>query len=150
MSRAKYLHLLDDLEVKRWYGNVCRGSRITADVYLRRLGAFCVTQGTSPSRLVEMGERSVTDLLMDARAAAALIAFAGVRPHVIGNHWGTDGLRIEDFLEVEVDNAGEKVQFKNIPTLIHVRKAVSKARRIAGVEISSCFVNSTFPTCIVL
>jgi hypothetical protein len=194
MRRAKYLHLLDDLEVKRWYGNVARGSRITADVYLRRLGAFCVTQGISPGRLVEMGERSVTDLLMDAvsemeehgyagsyvesnvkavkswlrhnrvklpvsikitgaddtptltdeqtptheelsrifracwldaRAAAALIAFAGVRPHVIGNHWGTDGLRVGDFLEVEVD---KKVEFKNIPTLIRVRKAVSKAR----------------------
>ena len=38
MSRTKYLHLLEDPEVKRWYQNVVRGSRITADVYLRRLG----------------------------------------------------------------------------------------------------------------
>jgi hypothetical protein len=37
MSRAKYLHLLEDPEVKRWHQNVARGSRITADVYLRRL-----------------------------------------------------------------------------------------------------------------
>ncbi|MGQ9543245.1 MAG: hypothetical protein ACUVTM_04030 [Candidatus Bathyarchaeia archaeon] len=37
-------------------------------------------------------------------------------------------MRIEDFLEVEVDNAGKKVEFKNIPTLIRVRKGLSKAR----------------------
>jgi hypothetical protein len=39
MSRAKYLHLLDDLKVKRWYGGCIQRfiSWITADVYLWRL-----------------------------------------------------------------------------------------------------------------
>jgi len=197
MSRAKYLHLLQDPEVKRWYQNVARGSRITADVYLRRLGAFCTAHNMSIHGLAELSEHDVANLLMDAisgmeekgyaggyiestvkaakswlrhnevkiqayikingtrdtptltneqsptceqlsrvfracwldaRVAAGLIAFTGMRPHAIGNYWGTDGVRTGDFLEVEIDNESKKVEFKNIPTLIRVRKGLSKAR----------------------
>ena len=197
MSRAKYQHLLEDPEVKRWYENVARGSRITADVYLRRLGAFCTVHNMSIRGLAELSERDVANLLMDAisgmeergyaggyiestvkaakswlrhnevkiqayikingtrdtptltneqsptheqlsrvfracwldaRAAAGLIAFTGMRPQAIGNYWGTDGLRIGDFLEVEIDNETKNVEFKVLPTLIRVRKGLSKAR----------------------
>jgi hypothetical protein len=196
MSKAKYLHLLEDPEVKRWHQNVARGSRITADVYLRRLGSLCNARHISLDELLKIGERELTNLLMDivsemeeqnyagsyiesavksvkswlrhnriklsvcikikgaddtptltneqsptceqlsrvfrgcwldARAAAALIAFTGMRPHAIGNYWGTDGLRIGDFLEVEINNENRKVEFKTIPTLIRIRKGLSKA-----------------------
>jgi len=197
MSRAKYLHLLENPEVKRWYQNVARGSRITADVYLRRLGSFCNTRNISVSELAGLSEQTAANLLMDvissmeehgytggyiesavksvrswlrhnsvkipgyikingaddtptltneqsptheqlsrvfracwldARSAAGLIAFTGMRPQVIGNHWGTDGLRTGDFLEVEIENESKKVEFKNSPALIRVRKGLSKAR----------------------
>jgi len=36
-------------------------------------------------------------------------------------------LRIGDFLEVEVDNENKRVEFMTIPTLIRVRKGLSKA-----------------------
>jgi hypothetical protein len=194
MSRAKYLHLLEDPEVKRWYKNLARGSQITADVYLRRLGSFCFSRGLSAGELVARGE-GVVDLLLDAvteleeqgyaggyvastvkavrswirhnrvklpvyikiagsddtptledeqtptheelskffracwldaRAAGGLMAFSGVRPQAIGNYRGTDGLRIGDFLEAEIDNANKKVEFKSIPALVRVRKVLSK------------------------
>jgi hypothetical protein len=35
--RCKHKHLLEDQDIKRWYDNLCRGSKVTADVYLRRL-----------------------------------------------------------------------------------------------------------------
>jgi len=196
MSRAKYLHLLEDPEVKRWYQNVARGSRITADVYLRRLGAFCIGHNISIRGLAGLGEQEIINLLMDivsdmeekgyaggyiestvksvkswlrhnrvklsvrikvkgaedtptltneqsptceqlsrvfracsldARAAAALIAFTGMRPQAIGDYWGTDGLRVGDFLEAEIDNENKLVQFKTIPTMVRVRKGLSKA-----------------------
>jgi len=196
MSRAKYLHLLENPEVKRWYQNVARGSRITADVYLRRLGSFCNTRNISVSELAGMSKQAAANLLMDvisgmeeqgytggyiesavksvrswlrhnsveipnyikingaddtptltneqsptceqlsrvfracwlgARAAAGLIAFTGMRPQAIGNYWGTDGLRIGDFLEVEVDNENKRVEFKTIPAMVRVRKGLSKA-----------------------
>jgi hypothetical protein len=61
-----------------------------------------------------------------ARAAAGLIAFTGMRPQTIGNCWGTDGLRIGDFPEVNIDNENMKVEFKATPTMVRVRKELSK------------------------
>ena len=63
--RAKCPHLLEDRNVKRWYENLARGSPVTADVYLRRPGAFCEENKTSPKTLASMQRRKLEDLLMD-------------------------------------------------------------------------------------
>jgi hypothetical protein len=52
-SMAKYGYLFEDPVVRRWYQNVARGSRITADIYLRPIGCFCIDFGLTPGRLVE-------------------------------------------------------------------------------------------------
>jgi len=195
-AKPSHLHLLEDAEVKRWYENVRRGSKITADVYLRRLGGLCIRNNTTPTGLVRLGDADATRLLLDqvselesegyagsyvesivkaarswlthnrialtvkikvtgaddtptlvnertptsqelagilrageldARAAAALIAFSGFRPEALGNYDGSDGIRIGDFLEVDIDRTQKKVEFKSFPTLIRVRKCISKA-----------------------
>ena len=64
-QKAKYARLLEDRDVRRWYDNVARGSSVTADVYLRRLGLFCTKHGLSPKRLVGMRDKQVRDLVMD-------------------------------------------------------------------------------------
>ncbi len=56
-SKAKYLYLLKDRKVERWYLNVARGSQITADVYLRRLGFFCSDRGLTPGQLARLSEQ---------------------------------------------------------------------------------------------
>jgi len=58
--------LLDDEDISRWYGNVARGSRVTADVYLRRLGNFCGRFHVTPRGLVSMGEDELYNLMLDA------------------------------------------------------------------------------------
>jgi hypothetical protein len=63
--RHTYAPLLDDPKIKRWHANVARGSLITADVYLRRLGNFCESSGISPDKLVAMDEEALRDLLLD-------------------------------------------------------------------------------------
>ncbi|MEO9309708.1 MAG: hypothetical protein ABI337_05375 [Nitrososphaera sp.] len=60
--------LSDDDNLLRWYKNVKRGSKITADVYLRTLRRFCEHTKTTPDGLVKIGKkniRKVEDLLMD-------------------------------------------------------------------------------------
>ena len=37
--------LFEDPDIRRWYDNLSRGSKITADVYLRRLGSICRSRG---------------------------------------------------------------------------------------------------------
>jgi hypothetical protein len=66
----------------------------------------------------------------DERQAAlvACLAFTGFRPHVFGNHRGSDGLKLEDLPELEVDNKEKKVKFNAIPTRITVRDKLSKTR----------------------
>jgi integrase len=62
------------------------------------------------------------------RASVALIIFSGCRPEVQGNFLGTEGLRIKDFPEMEMIN-NEEIQFKKIPTMVVVRKELSKIRK---------------------
>ena len=65
MRESEYSDLLEDKVLKRWYNNVARGSLITADVYLRRLGHFCNELKTTPNKLVEMKEEALYDLFLD-------------------------------------------------------------------------------------
>jgi len=196
MNKAKYADLLLDEDVKRWYRNLVRGSKVTADVSLRRLGLFCLKKGITPKQLIKLGKEKATKLILDtidefeakgyansyikgmlkavkswlkfnnmaltievkindaedsptlanertptqeelakifrackldARAAAALMAFSGLRPQVLGNYDGSDGLRLSDFLEAKIDNEKKLIEFTQIPTLIRVRKPLSKA-----------------------
>ena len=64
-GREKYASLLRDVDVHRWYENVARGSQVTADVYLHRLGAFCNHFSLTPKRLASLGRDEIYNLLLD-------------------------------------------------------------------------------------
>ena len=61
----KYIGLLDDPDVKRWYENLIRGSQSTADVRLRGLGRFCYHFSLTPKTLLEKSEKEISDIMMD-------------------------------------------------------------------------------------
>src|SRR5438445_1302548 len=66
VKKQKYQHLLEeDPDLKRWYKNVARGSVVTADVYLRRLGAFCESNALTTKTLLSMDDREIHNKLMD-------------------------------------------------------------------------------------
>jgi hypothetical protein len=192
--RAKYGYLLEDEDVKRWYENTARGSLITADVCLRRLGSFCESHKVTPKQFSALQEKELNDLILDyvsfaekkgyagnyinstikalkswlaynsrelktkikikgidetpslknervptleeerriflsgdskARTASVLIAHSGLRPKTLGNYQGDDGLTVGDFPELGIE--GKTVTFSAIPTMIIVRKELSKA-----------------------
>ncbi|MEO9310242.1 MAG: hypothetical protein ABI337_08100, partial [Nitrososphaera sp.] len=65
---GRHKRLLADPDVKRWYDNIARGSTITADVRLRRLGVYCENTDITPKKLAQIGiknVRDVEDLLLD-------------------------------------------------------------------------------------
>jgi hypothetical protein len=193
MKRPSYAPLLEDPKISRWHANLARGSQITADVYLRRLGNFCESTQITPLKLVTMDEDSLHDLLLDkvtdmekkytgsytksvikaikswlkhngvevkreikirgvedtptlkdekvptqaelkkiffstdlkGRTASVLVAHSGLRIEVVGNYLGDDGLRIRDLPELKVE--GESIEFEQVPTLVIVRRELSKA-----------------------
>ena len=61
-----------------------------------------------------------------ARVSIALMAFSGLRPETLGNYNGMDGLRLGDFIEAEIKEDG--IEFTKLPTMLIVRKNLSKAR----------------------
>jgi hypothetical protein len=61
------------------------------------------------------------------RLAEALMAFANLRPQVLGNHDGSDGLMIQDLPDITIRN--HQVHCEVIPSRIIVRAALSKTRR---------------------
>jgi hypothetical protein len=58
------------------------------------------------------------------KVAIALVAFSGGRIEPLGDQAGVDGVEIRDFPEMEV--SGGKVTFTKIPTLVHVRRSLTK------------------------
>ena len=60
-----------------------------------------------------------------AKCSIALMAFAGLRPEVLGNMYGLDGLRVGDLPEMRIE--GGRVTFTKVPTMVIVRPSLSKA-----------------------
>ena len=52
----KYVHLLENADVNRWFENLRARSIITATVYLRTLGLFCKLNNTTPTQILNKAE----------------------------------------------------------------------------------------------
>ncbi len=63
---GKSRRLLSDPNVAAWYSNLCEGSEITADVYLRRLERFCEENATKPETLAVMDSKAAFNVLVAA------------------------------------------------------------------------------------
>ncbi len=59
-----------------------------------------------------------------ARVSISLMAFSGLRPQVLGNYQGLNGLRLENFPELDI--SGGNIIFKKIPIQIIVPSQLSK------------------------
>jgi integrase len=72
-----YSTLLEDKTIKRWYDNVARGSKITADVYLRRLGCLCLDLKLTPQTLTKISETELYNLFLDTISKMEQEGYAG-------------------------------------------------------------------------
>ena len=195
-SRKK--KMLANLDIKRWYDNLARGSPITADVRLRRLDRFCQIHQMTPMEIVDLGMRdlrTMIDLLEDhitwmeekgyspgytegfiktikswlghfdveikrrlkvrntgytptlqnervpdgqeisevfsraslrASVMISLMSKSGLRPEVLGNHDGTDGLQMRDLPDIVIHQGTAKCI--RTPNQVIVRRELSKAK----------------------
>ena len=71
----------------------------------------------------------LADILNSARArertSISLMALSGVRPEVLGNYQGKDGLKLADIKDLAISN--NDIHFERIPARIVVRSTLSKA-----------------------
>jgi len=67
-TKSRHKRLLADPDVRRWYQNIARGSTMTADVRLRRLGVYCERTDMTPREFAQIGiddVRKAEDILLD-------------------------------------------------------------------------------------
>jgi integrase len=65
MVSQNYRALLEDENLKRWYKNTSRGSKVTADVYLRRLGNYQKKTGITPTDMLSKTESELHSMMLD-------------------------------------------------------------------------------------
>ncbi|MDH5569431.1 MAG: hypothetical protein OEX98_06555, partial [Nitrosopumilus sp.] len=66
-TKSRHKRLLADPDVRRWYQNIARGSTMTADVRLRRLGVYCERTDMTPREFAQIGiddVRKAEDILL--------------------------------------------------------------------------------------
>ena len=56
MVSGKYSVFKESSDLKRWLTNLSRGSPVTAEVYMRRVGRVCELLSTSPKGLLDKSE----------------------------------------------------------------------------------------------
>ena len=61
------------------------------------------------------------------KSACALVAFAGLRLEALGSYLGNDGLKLMDLPEIKIKSKTADVT--NMPTIIMVRKSLSKTKK---------------------
>jgi integrase len=65
-GQSKYGYLLKaDPNLERWYSNLKRGSEYTADIYFRRLCAFCQKHGTIPDEFQKLPQKKIEEMAQD-------------------------------------------------------------------------------------
>lgn len=84
-----------------------------------------LTDERIPTRQELHGALSVAD--ERGKAIISLCAFSGLRPEVLGNRKGTEGLRLKDLPELEVKDG--RIVFRRLPTMVRVRRELSKNKR---------------------
>jgi len=61
------------------------------------------------------------------KTACVLVGFSGLRIETLGNYLGDDGLKLRDFPELALKK--ESVDFEDMPTMIMIRKNLSKTKK---------------------
>jgi len=65
-ATRRYKSLLEqDPNLRRWFLNNTKGSVIVAEVYLRRLGSFCIQGNISPADYAKLPKRKMEELAFD-------------------------------------------------------------------------------------
>ncbi len=93
-----------------------------------KVGNMSLTPTLETERIPTSGELLQILSYAESRGkcSIALMAFSGLRPQVLGDLTGKDGLEIRDFPELKI--VGKSVTFTKMPTRVNVRATLSKAR----------------------
>jgi len=126
MAKEKYASLKNNPEIKRWFLNMSRGSMITGEVYMRRLGQFCEINNTDPIAITKMTEKEIANMLMDTVSllesqGKAGSFIAGIVKSV--KSWLTfNGISIKQKIKVKGVDSTPSLKDEKIPSQEELKK----------------------------
>jgi hypothetical protein len=141
-GRAKYVHLLENHDVERWYHNVARGSPVTADVYLRRLGSFCAESNVTPAVLATTAPIKLGNLLMDyvsAKEKQYAGSYVESTVKAVKSWLAHNGIELKRKIKIRGANDTPSLRDERVPTkdeLHHVLLSASKQARVACILVA--------------
>ena len=114
-------------------------------IYLKVVKSWLQFNSIKLVRRIKVGDTSRTPTIEDERvpdknelkqiigyakprgkASICFMAFSGLRPQVLGDYTGIDGLEIRDLPELKIED--NQIIFEKIPTMVVVRPELSKAK----------------------
>jgi hypothetical protein len=138
-TEARYAILREDPTIERWYRNMARGSLVTADVYLRRLGNVCRTNDTQPADLVGMtseGRRNfLTDLVSSMESKGLSGGYIESTLKALRSWLSFNGVPWEHRIKVRGTQATPTLEKERVPTQDELRRiflAASSRERVAA------------------
>ncbi len=148
-AQPKYRDLIEDPDVKRWYDNVARGSKITADVYLRRLGSICSSRGMeNPKELLALatdaGERMwsynfIMDLVTRLEAEGKAGSYIHSNTKALRSWFAHNGINVEGRIKIRGAQDTPSLKDKHAPTSSELSMFFSNAppqTRCAGALVA--------------
>jgi len=126
MAKEKYASLKNNPDIKRWFLNMSRGSVITGEVYLRRLGQFCEINNTDPIAITKMTEKEIANMLMDTVSllesqGKAGSFIAGIMKSV--KSWlSFNGISIKQKIKVKGADSTPSLKDERIPSQEELKK----------------------------
>ncbi len=130
-GEGKWRRLLEDPDIKRWYDNLARGSRATADNYLRVLGRFLTANDATPQAIVSLTTKTREDLLADHISGLLEAGKAGsyveVTKKAVASWLDWNGLRLTR--KIRVPNVARRPSLReaHIPSQDELRRVLNVA-----------------------
>lgn len=152
-AKPKYRDLFKDSDVKRWYGNVSRGSRITVDVYLRRLGSICRSRGMkNPKDLLALATRGggtlwaynfIMDLVTKLEAEGKAGSYIHSNTKALRSWFAHNGINVEGRIRIKGAQDAPSLKDKHAPTSSWTGPLF--LRTLFGVQASHFLSSSIVP-----
>jgi hypothetical protein len=150
---GKYSLLLQDEGVSRWLRNVARGSQVSAEVALRRLGRACELLKTDPKAMLEWARRDIMGFQDSLEDLVAKLEGEGKSPGYIQGFLKTvkswlryNNITLTRKIKVKNSTATPTIEDEQVPSqeeLARVLRA-SPPRVRAAVALMAFAARATF------
>ena len=140
-KQPKYLGLLENEKVRRWYENLNARSYLTATTWLRTLGLYCVLENTAPDKLLkDMDKPDFRDKFADfvrkmereGKAGSYIIRFK----KVLRSFGRFNGKNLELNINIANDHLSPTIENERVPNKDELSRLLRKATSRGRVSIS--------------